>query len=59
MRSKIILPILLIGLVSCNLHLNFKYRDILQGQEELTNTIAKEIYAQFRSPYTSKSDYRF
>ena len=41
------------------MHLNFKFRDILSGQAELTEAVAKEIYAEYRSPYYSKTDYRF
>jgi len=39
--------------------LNIKYRNFLNGEGEFDEKLAKTIYAQFHSPYTSKSDFRF
>ena len=56
---KLTLFILFIGLITANSHLNIKYRDILNGNKQLTHELAKEIYSDFRSPYHEKSEYRF
>ena len=40
------------------MHLNIKYRDFLNGEGLFDEVLAKKIYSQFQSPYTSKSDYR-
>ena len=57
--SKIILALLIVGLASANLHLNVKFRNILDGPEELTERIAQQIYLEFHSPNFERSDYRF
>jgi len=49
----------LIAAVLCNLHLNIKYRDFLNGEQPLDELLVKKIYNEFYSPYTTKSDYRF
>lgn len=59
MISKLILALAFVALVSSNLHLNVKYRDIFSGNEELTEKIAEQIYMEFRSPYFERSQYRF
>jgi hypothetical protein len=51
MISKVILILTIIGLATANLHLNFKYRNVLEGQEPLTQRLAQDIYMQFKSPY--------
>ena len=57
--SKILLISLLVAVALCNLHLNVKYRNFLNGDGIFTELKAREIYSQFYSPYTTKSDYRF
>lgn len=57
--SKILLLAALVAVALCNLHLNIKYRSMLNGDSPFSQLIAKEIYNQFHSPYTQKSDYRF
>lgn len=64
MSKKISLILLILAVASvyvatANLHLNAKYRHVLNGGEKLTKEIAKEIYAEFQSKYHSKSEYRF
>ncbi len=59
MISKIILALTIITLASANLHLNIKYKNVLEGPEELTERIAQEIYMNFRSPHYERSEYRF
>lgn len=56
---KILLIAGLLILSQANLHLNVKYRSFLNGEQAFDELIAKEIYGQFRSPYTSKSELRF
>ena len=41
MISKIILVLTIITLASANLHLNIKYKNVLEGPEELTERIAQ------------------
>lgn len=36
MISKIILVLAVVGLATANLHLNIKYRNVLEGPEKLT-----------------------
>lgn len=57
--SKILLLCGLLALALCNIHLNIKYRDFLNGEQSLDELLVKKIYAEFYSPYTVKSDYRF
>lgn len=57
--SKILLISALLAVALCNMHLNIKYRDFLNGEGLFSQETAKEIYAQFHSPYTTKSDHRF
>lgn len=57
--SKILLISALVALTLCNIHLNIKYRDFLQGESVFNEFTAKQIYKQFYSPYTVKSDARF
>jgi len=45
--------------VSCNLHLNVKYRDVLHGRNELTEELARQIYFEFESVYATKSESHF
>lgn len=59
MISKIILALTIITLASANLHLNIKYKNVLEGPEALTERIAQEIYMNFRSPHYERSEYRF
>lgn len=59
MISKLILAFAFVALVSSNLHLNVKYRNVISGEEELTERLAQEIYLKFRSPYFEQSQYRF
>ena len=57
--SKILLLSLLVTLTLCNIHLNIKHRDFLAGEGEFNELTARKIYNEFRSPYTTKSEYRF
>jgi hypothetical protein len=57
--SKILLLLGLLAVTLCNLHLNIKYRDFLNGEQALDEVLIKKIYSEFYSPYTTKSDYRF
>ena len=57
--SKILLLAALVAVALCNVHLNVKYRDFLNGEGLFDELTAKRIYAEFHSPYTTKSDYRF
>lgn len=41
MISKIILALTIITLASANLHLNIKYKNVLEGPEVLTERIAQ------------------
>lgn len=41
MISKIILVVTILGLATANLHLNIKYRNILDGSEKLTERVAQ------------------
>ena len=59
MISKIILTLTILTLATANVHLNIKYRNVLNGAEELTERVAQEIYMNFRSTNFEKSDYRF
>lgn len=59
MISKIILALLVVSLASANMHLNVKFRDVLNGPQELTERVAQQIYLEFRSPNFERSDYRF
>ena len=57
--SKILLLTALIAVTLCNIHLNIKHRSFLNGDGLFTDLIAKQIYSDFHSPYTTKSDHRF
>ena len=57
--SKILLISLLVVVALCNVHLNIKYRQFLNGEGDFSELRAREIYNQFYSPYTQKSEYRF
>lgn len=57
--SKILLVTLLVILANCNVHLNVKYRSFLHGEGLFNELLAKEMYSQYFSPYTTKSEYRF
>ena len=57
--SKILLLLALIALTLCNIHLNIKFRSFLDGESAFSEVTAKQIYNQFYSPYTVKSDARF
>jgi hypothetical protein len=57
--SKILLLSGLIALAICNIHLNIKYRDFLNGEQPFDELVAKKIYSEYYSPYTTKSDYSF
>ena len=57
--SKILLIAALLAVVFCNVHLNIKYRSFINGDGVFSEVKAKQIYAEFYSPYTTKSDYRF
>ena len=59
MISKFILTLTIIGLATANLHLNVKYRNILEGPQALDERIAQEIYMHFKSPHFERSEYRF
>jgi cathepsin H len=59
MISKFILTLTIIGLATANLHLNVKYRNILEGPQALDERVAQEIYMHFKSPHFERSEYRF
>ena len=59
LMSKILLLAVLLGLAICNLHLNVKHRDFLNGEGFFSELKARQIYNEFYSPYTTKSNYRF
>lgn len=59
MSSKILLLSVLVISALANVHLNIKYRSFLDGAHAFEELVAKEIYSQFRSPYTEKSEFRF
>lgn len=56
---KIFIALALIVAISANLHLNVKYRSFVQGSASFDELVIKEIYSQFRSPFTTKSEQRF
>ncbi len=43
--SKILLLSLLVAVTLCNIHLNIKHRNFLNGEEIFSELKAKEIYA--------------
>jgi cathepsin H len=57
--SKILLVAALVAVCLCNIHLNIKYRNFLNGDGLFEEATARKIYNEFYSPYTTKSDYRF
>lgn len=57
--SKILLISCLVALALCNLHLNIKYRNFINGESLYSEAVAREIYNQYHSPYTTKSEFRF
>ncbi len=57
--SKILLVSCLLALAIANIHLNIKYRDFVNGEGVYSETIARDIYRQYQSPYTTKSELRF
>lgn len=57
--SKILLIAALVAVALCNIHLNVKYRNFLNGEGSFSEVTAREIYSKFYSPFTTKSDYRF
>lgn len=59
MITKIILTLTILTLATTNSYLNLKYKNVLQGSDELTERVAQEIYGHFRSTNFEKSDYRF
>lgn len=59
MMSKFLLILVILGFASANLHLNIKYRDIIEGEGILDEKTAQEIYQNFRSQHFEKSEYRF
>jgi cathepsin H len=56
---KILFVLGLATLCLSNVHLNVKYRQFLNGAGEFDQTIAKEIYSQFKSVHSERSEYRF
>lgn len=59
MTIKICILLVLLGLASCNLYLNIKYRDVVEGKQPLTLKIAREIYSEYQSTSFEKSEFRF
>jgi cathepsin H len=57
--SKILLLAVIVSVCICNLHLNIKYRSFVNGEGSFSELTAREIYNQFHSPYTARSEYRF
>jgi cathepsin H len=57
--SKILLLAAILAVALCNLHLNIKYRDFVNGEGVFSEAVAREIYGQFHSPYTQRSEIRF
>jgi cathepsin H len=56
---KILLVLGLATLCLGNLHLNVKYRSFLNGNGVFEESIAREIYSQFKSAHYQRSEYRF
>lgn len=59
MLPKIILLLTIVCFATANLHLNYKYRNVITGTEPLTERIAREIYMGYKSVSFERSDYRF
>jgi len=59
MISKFLLVLTILGLATANLHLNVKYRNIIDGEGALDEKIAQEIYQGFKSLHFERSEYRF
>lgn len=59
MIKKIILTLAILSLVTASSYLNIKYKNILDGVDELNERVAQEIYGHYRSTSFEKSDYRF
>ena len=57
--SKILLIAAILAVAFCNLHLNIKYRDFVNGEGLFTEAKAREIYSQFHSPFNQRSELRF
>lgn len=58
MKSLIILTFI-IAIVSANVHLNDKYAEVLEGRLLLTEELSREIYSDFVSRFSSKSEERY
>lgn len=56
---KILLVLGLATLCLSNVHLNVKYRNFLRGEGSFDQSIAREIYSQFKSVHRERSEYRF
>ena len=56
---KILLVIGLATLCLSNAHLNIKYRNFLNGEGSFDQSIAREIYSQFKGTFKEKNEYRF
>jgi len=57
--SKILLVACLVAVALANIHLNIKYRSFVDGEDVFSMTVARQIFNEFYSPYTSKSEIRF
>jgi cathepsin H len=57
--SKILLLACLVAVSLANLQLNIRYRAFVNGENIFSESVAREIYSRFHSPYTTKSELRF
>jgi cathepsin H len=57
--SKILLLAALLAVALCNLHLNIKYRNFVNGEGLFSEATARQIYREFRSPHHAPSELRF
>jgi cathepsin H len=56
---KILLVIGFATLCLSNVHLNIKYRSFLNGEGSFDESIAREMYAQFKGSFKEKNEYRY
>lgn len=57
--SKILLISCIVAVALANIHLNIKYRSFVDGVDLYSTAVARQIFNDFHSPYTSKSEIRF
>ncbi len=58
MTAKLFLLVLLVASISANQYLNVKYRNVLEGDQPLTNHLARQMFEEFQTT-REKTSYRF